>query len=106
MNINEIDGIPLHLLNDRYWRGTLYLFENHPKLQQVFTTDHFDFEEGIVEADKLKKTSKPWSQSEKFMLHLALHLYNERHTVNLSDMDYLDDRNKVLVMESLRLRFG
>lgn len=26
--------IPAHLSNDRYWRGTLYLFQNHSKLFQ------------------------------------------------------------------------
>lgn len=104
--MSETIRLPEHLLNDRYWRGTLYLFINNSKLKQYFIPTFFDLEEGIVEAEKLKKKSNPWSQSEKFMLRLALHLFNERHAVNLSDMDYLDTRNKALAMEAIRLRFG
>jgi hypothetical protein len=98
--------IPAHLMKDRYWKGTLHLFTNHSKLQRYLVPEHFNFEENTVNAKKLKQVAKPWSQSERFMLDLALHLYNEQHKVNLSDMDYLDSSNKGLAFEALRLRFG
>lgn len=106
MSAEQAVEIPEHLLKDRYWRGLFYLFVNHPKLQQYFTTQYIDLEEGIIKAAALKKIAAPWSQSERFMLSLALHLYNEDHKVNLHDMDYLDVKNKGLVMEAIRLRFG
>ena len=55
-------------------------------------------EQGTIKINALKKVAAPWSQSEKFILYLALHLFNERHKVNLSDMDYLDATNKELAM--------
>lgn len=79
--------VPLELTKDRYWRGTLHLFMNHGKLQRFFNTKYFDLRNGRIFADKLKKDAAPWSQSEKFILHLALHCFNERHKVNLSDLD-------------------
>ncbi len=98
--------IPAHLMQDRYWKGTLHLFMKHDKLQRYFTNQYFDFEEGTIDAAALKKVSKPWSQSERFILELALHLFNESYKFNLSDADYLDSANKTLAFEALRLRFG
>lgn len=98
--------IPAHLMKDRYWSGTLHLFANHSKLTRYLTTQYFDFEEGTIEVTALKRLAKPWSQSERFMLNLALHLFNESHKFNLSDMGYLDNSNKALAFESMRLRYG
>lgn len=98
--------IPSDLIRDRYWRGTLHLFSNQAKLRAVFTTQYFDLHYRSIKAIGLKRISAPWSQSEKFMLNLALHLYNEIHKVNLSDMDYLDPNNKQLAFEAIKLRFG
>ncbi|WP_438349905.1 hypothetical protein ACP8HI_04340 [Paenibacillus sp. FA6] len=97
--------IPEELMKDRYWRGTLYLFTEHSLLQRYIAT-HIDFAECTIDITGLKRISKPWSQSEKFILCLALHLFNESNKVNLSDMDSLDPNNKELVFEALQLRFG
>ena len=97
--------IPQYLMEDRYWKGVIHLFKNHYKLQDFFTNKYFDLENGMIKITSLKRVSAPWSQSEKFMLNLALHLYNEKNKVNLSDMDYLDDYNKKLAMEAITMRF-
>lgn len=97
--------IPSYIANDRYWKGVIHLFQNNEKLKSVFTTKYFDLESGLIKISTLKKVAGPWSQSEKFMLNLALHLYNERNKVNLSDLDYLDDYNRKLAMEAITLRF-
>jgi len=97
--------IPAQIASDRYWKGGVHLFGNHYKLQGYFTTKYFDLESGLIKTTSLKRVSGPWSQSEKFMLNLALHLYNERNKVNLSEMDYLDDYNKKLALEAIKLRF-
>lgn len=97
--------VPSYLIKDRYWRSVIHLFKNHYRLQDYFTTKYFNFEEGTIRIAALKKVAGPWSQSEKFMLNLALHLFNERNKVNLSDMDYLDDYNKKLAMEAITLRY-
>lgn len=89
--------VPEYLLKDRFWKGTLYLFSQHPKLKQVFTTSYFNFEEGTVDGKQLQVTAKAWSSSEKAILNLALHLYNERFDFSLSDLDYLDYENKELL---------
>lgn len=97
--------IPGHLMQDRRWRGTLHLFLNHPKLQMVFTTRYFNLDAGLIKITALKKVAAPWSESEKFALKLALHLYDESNKFNLSDMDYLDDNNRRIAMEAIRMRF-
>jgi hypothetical protein len=97
--------IPSNIASDRYWKGLIHLFINHYKLQGCFNTKYFDMEAGTIKIAALKKLAGPWSQSEKFMLNLALHLYNEKNKVNLTEMDYLDDYNKKLAMEAITLRF-
>jgi len=106
MTTAQKTGIPNHLWQDRYWRGTLHLFVEQPALRRLFTSRYFDFESGIVEIDAMKRAARNWSPSEKFMLNLALHLFNERNKVNLSDMDYLDPNNKQLAFKAIQLRFS
>lgn len=98
--------IPAHLANDRYWRGTLYLFQNHSKLNQFFTTKYFDFNAEKIKIQSLRKTFAPFSHSEKIMLDLALHLFNGRNKFNLSDIDYLDSNNKALAFKAIQMRFN
>lgn len=97
--------IPQKISKDMYWKGVLHLFRNNAKLKSVFTTKYFDLENGTIKITALKRLAGPWSQSEKFMLNLALHLFNDINKVNLSDMDYLDDYNRKLAMEAITLRF-
>lgn len=97
--------IPNELKQDRYWRGTLYIFLNHHKLQKYLLT-HFDFQECTIDIEGLKKASKGWATSEKFMLALALHLFNERHKVHLSDMDRLDKQNTQIALKAIQMRFA
>lgn len=97
--------IPNNLLKDRYWASVIHLFKNHSKLQSCFTTKYFDLKAETIKIATLKKTAAPWSSSEKFMLNLALHLFNERNKVNLSDMDCLDNYNKKLALEAIQIRF-
>ncbi|WP_458414553.1 hypothetical protein ACNQFZ_06715 [Schinkia sp. CFF1] len=98
--------IPAHLSNARYWRGTLFLFQNHSKLNQYFTTKYFDFKLERIKIQSLKRTFAPFSTSEKIMLNLALHLYNESNKFNLSDLDYLDSNNKALAFKAITMRFN
>lgn len=91
---------------DKYWRSLLFIFQNSPRLQPLLTTQYMDPKCGVVHTTKLRAASKGWSQSEKFMLNLALHLYNESNKVNLSDMDYLDYEHKKVAFEALHFRFA
>jgi hypothetical protein len=99
-------SIPSHLMKDRYWASMLYLFTKHPKLKGVLTTKYFDLTNETVKFQSLKKNTAVWSQSEKIMLSLALHLFNERNKFNLSDLDNLDSSNKQLAYEAMKIRFG
>lgn len=98
--------IPAALSKDRYWSGLIHLFKNHYKLNQCFTTRFFDMKSETIKVQALKKHAAPWSNSEKIMLNLALHLFNERNKFNLSDMDSLDANNLKLAFEAMRIRFG
>jgi hypothetical protein len=97
--------IPEELKHDRYWRGALHIFTQNAKLQR-YIASHIDFDVRTINASGLKRISRPWSQSERFMLNLALHLFNESHKVNLSDMDYLDANNREIALKAIRLRFA
>lgn len=98
--------IPPELMKKRRWRGTIFLFSKHPKLQQYFTNEYFDLASRSIETTKLRSIAKPWSESEKFALNLALHLNGITSNVDLSNMDYLDSSNKQLAFEALRLRYS
>ncbi|GGF77463.1 hypothetical protein GCM10010912_23170 [Paenibacillus albidus] len=98
--------IPSHLMQDRYWKGLLYIFLNHNKLQNYLKPDFVDFEELTVHTDALIKASKGWSPSETFMLSLALHLFNGHNKVDMSDADRLDDYNTEIALKALRLRYA
>ena len=98
--------IPSYISQDRYWKGVIHLFQNNWKLKTVFTTKYFDMENGLIEVVALKRAASKWSQAEKFMLNLAIHLYTNDGKVDLSNMDYLDDYNKKLAMQAIALRFG
>ncbi|MDH6351883.1 hypothetical protein [Brevibacillus sp. 1238] len=98
--------IPQHLLQSRHWRSLIYLFQNHPKLQGYFNTKYFDLHAERVKAQALKRESKPWSDSERFMLDLALHLFNDSNKVDLGGMDYLDHNNTRLALKAIELRYS
>lgn len=97
--------IPQELKQDRYWKSLLYIFSQNKTLIRYIKT-HIDFNELSINATGLIKISAPWSPSEKFMLKLALHLYNERYKVNLSDMDRLDPINKKIAFKAIQMRFA
>jgi hypothetical protein len=99
-------SIPAHFMRDRYWASMIHLFQNHYKLEDVFTTKYFDFNAGRVKIQALKKNAAVWSSSEKILLNLALHLFNEKNKFNLSDLDYLDSNNRQLAYEAIKIRFG
>jgi len=93
------------LLRSRHWRSMIYLFQNHPKLQKHFTTKYFDLENETIKIRSLKLLAKPWSDSEKFMLDLALHLFNDSNKVDLGRMDYLDQNNTIMALKAIELRY-
>lgn len=86
--------IPGHLRRDKYWGSLSHLFLNHSKLQNCLSDKYFDMREERIKIQSLQRESQVWSSSEKFMLKLALHLFDDKNKVNLSDMDLLDDYNK------------
>jgi hypothetical protein len=90
---------------DRYWISLLYIFKNHDRLSSLLTTKYFDLKSQVVHINKLREATKPWSNSEKFMLDLALHLFNQRNKINLAGMDSLDSYNFNLAIEAIRIRF-
>jgi hypothetical protein len=100
-----LKGIPVELQQDRYWGSFLHLFVNCSKLKMYFRPEFVDIENCDVHGDALLKIAGPWSPSEKFMLNLALHLFNERYVVNLSDMDGLDPSNKRIALDAIKRRF-
>ena len=93
------------LISDRYWRGTIFIFSQSETLKRV-VQPYVDLEERSIDFEGLKRISLPWSNADKFMLNLALHLFSEQYEVNLSDMDYLDSKNKAIALKAIRLRFS
>lgn len=98
--------IPAHLMQDRYWASVIHLFSKQYKLQTVFTTKYFDLESGVIKIPALKRQAAPWSNSEKVMLRLALHLYNPINKFVLSDLDNLDETNLKLAFDAMQIRFA
>ncbi|UQD53394.1 hypothetical protein C0971_16230 [Bacillus methanolicus] len=105
MNLKH-ESIPSGVTRSRYWKPVIYLFSEHPKLQNYYTTEYFDLNARGINVKKLRQISKYWSTSEKFILNLALHLYNSSTPIDLGEIDYLDEKNKKLVLTALQFRFG
>jgi hypothetical protein len=101
----KLSVIPIELQRDRYWKPVIYLFSKNQKLKRFFTTEYFDLKVRAIATAKIKRQSAPWSQSERFMLSLALHLFNGKHKVDLADMDYLDEENSAMALEAIKLRY-
>lgn len=101
-----MSAIPAHLRRNKRWLAVFHLFQNHEKLQKCLTTKYFVLKEERIKIQTLKKDARVWSSSEKFMLNLALHCYNERNKVDLGDMDYLDPSNTKLALEALKIRYS
>lgn len=97
--------VPEHIARDRYWKPVLHLFQNNAKLRTLFTTKYFNLENGLIKVDALKRSTSKWSQTEKFMVNVAIHLYTNNGRLDLSNMDHLDDFNRKLVLEAITLRF-
>ncbi|WP_379136052.1 hypothetical protein [Paenibacillus sp. sgz500958] len=104
--IPDGNPIPEELLQNRYWRGLLFIFMNHSKLNLFLKPDFVDLNEPVVHIDNLKAATKLWSPSDKFMLTAALHLYNGRNKIDLSMADRLDDKNTEILLSALKLRFS
>ncbi|MEK4062174.1 MULTISPECIES: hypothetical protein [unclassified Paenibacillus] len=98
--------IPEHLLQDRYWRGLLYIFTHHNKLKQFLKPEFVDFEELTVHVEALLEASKDWSLSEKFMLYAALYIFNGRVKFDMSDADRLNDKDADILITALRMRYA
>lgn len=100
-------AVPTHLYHSREWRALIHCFTECWKLQRYFTTEYFDLDNATVRVQALKRVSAPWSQSEKFMLKLALHLFNGTNKApDLYGMDYLDENNTRIAFEALAIRYG
>ncbi|MNO15490.1 hypothetical protein D3C76_51560 [compost metagenome] len=93
-------------MQDRHWRSALHIFTNCPSLIGR-VEKYIDLDDLTIDFAGLKRISRPWSQSEKFMLNLALHLFDETNQLaNLSDMDYLDPNNKQIALKAINFRYA
>lgn len=91
--------------NNQYLDALLYIFKNHSKLENYFTEEYVNVESQILHIEKLKQLSKTWSTNEKFMLDLALNLFGIQGKIDLNMIDYLDQDNKQIAIEALKIRF-
>lgn len=98
---------PDHLLQNRHWKPLVFLFSEHPKLSTLFNSKYIDLEREQVRVKALRAAARGWSHAEKFMLNLALHLYNASNRLpnGLDDMDYLDSANTQLAIKAIRMRY-
>src|SRR5690349_14305236 len=98
--------IPAYLMIDRNWGPLLFLFLKNDKLNTFMTTRYFDLDNREVSIQAIKNRAKPWSESEKVMLYLAFHLFNESNKFNLSGLATLDQANLALALKAIKMRFG
>lgn len=98
-----VANVPAHLRSDRYWRALLYIFSRQPTLRAFLSPAYFNFEQEEVEVKKLQRL--PLGSGLEFMVQLALHLFNDRHPINLAALAGLDAYNYDLAMEAINIRF-
>lgn len=87
--------------DDCYYLSLIYLLSLVNKdLNDYFTLDGFN---GM----KLIEDSAGYSSSERFIINLALHLFNNlyEHAAIDDIFSYLDSKNQLIVLNALKLRY-
>jgi hypothetical protein len=102
-------AVPEWMISDVYWRGTIHVLRNMANREPEFRPllQHFvKIDESSIDFFGMKRAVSSWSHSEKIMVKLAAHLFNQVHKFNLSDLDYLDSRNMKVALKAIELRYG
>ena len=101
--------VPEWMITDVYWRGTIHILgsmaNREPKFRPLLHR-YVNVDESSIDFFGMKRAVSSWSHSEKIMVKLAAHLFNQVHKFNLSDLDYLDSQNMRVALKAIELRFG
>lgn len=100
--------LPDWVRRDVYWSSSLYILGKMAQHSEKFKSligHYVDLENYSISFTKMKNAASKWSTSEKIMISMAAHLFNEVHRFNLSDLDYLDAQNKEVAQKALQMRF-
>ena len=84
-----------------------YIFLNHEKLRkEVESGELVNLESQIIRSHALREKARKWTISERFLLHLALNLFNFCCVkVDLSRIDRLNEKERDIALTAIRIRF-
>ena len=84
-----------------------YIFLNHPKLKEQVNGPYvINFEGQILDVKSLKSLARKWTFNERFLLHLALNLFDlEDVKVDLSRINRLNEKERDIALTAIRIRF-
>jgi hypothetical protein len=101
-------SLPRWAKDDVYWHSSLSILcsmvDRDQKSRHLL--HYVDLDESSIDFFAIKQAISSLSHSEKIMVNLAAHLFNETHEFKLSDLDYLDGRNMKVALRAIGLRFN
>ncbi|MDR3543252.1 MAG: hypothetical protein P4L69_20170 [Desulfosporosinus sp.] len=105
--IKTVITLPSWAKNDVYWHSSLTILCSMVDRDQKFRhlLYYINLDESTIDFFAIKHAVSSCSHSEKIMVNLAAHLFNETHEFKLSDLDYLDGRSKKTALKAIEFRF-
>lgn len=84
-----------------------YIFLNHEKLRkEIEIGELVNLESQIIRYNLLREKSRKWSVNERFLLHLALNLFDFCCIkVDMSRIDRLSENERDIALTAIRIRF-
>lgn len=101
-------SLPQWVKDDVFWHGSLFILgsmvEREPKFRPLLHK-FVNLDESTIDFFGMKKAVSSWSHSEKIMIKLAAHLFNQIHKFNLSDLNYLGSKNMKIALKAMEIRY-
>lgn len=83
-----------------------YIFVNHPKLKKLIGGPYINLEGQLIDVNSLKALARKWTFNERFLLDLALNLFEVDGTkVDLSRINRLNEKQREIALTAIRIRF-
>lgn len=91
------------------WSAVIYLLIHHPQRKKLNTI--VDFEHQRIHAGELEKklTSENWSFVERYLLAIALYLYDDvryANQVDFSRFHELSESDQQIILNAIEIRLG
>lgn len=91
-----------------YREALRHIFMNNAKLRDEVEKDEIvNIDAEMIRVDELREKALEWDFEDRFLLDLALHLYDcSEIEVDLGNIDYLSKEGSIAALNAIRIRFN